>query len=370
MRFADFARTYGNGGWYADFRPPLISEPAGRWIGSLFPAYRYDRPAPFATIGEGPLSALYAQYDTMYRDGASSDVYEFENVVLYDRTLYAHGTEGWEPLYETHREQEREFKRVPFSPEFLASAKHASNPLKHYFYVGTVGSENYAHWLVDDLPRIAALSALPKETTILIDGYFPAIDRARLDSIRAMMPDSAVGIIDKTSCFFFERLYYATPPSYHPFLKSPDAIATVATLAIRDTTAPRRLFVRRSALWRNMTDEAAVVDALTPLGFTPVSLENVPFAEQVLLFSNAQLVVGVAGAAMGNTIFSPPDIPVIYLAGEGFTDPFYWDLAAVKRQRYAVCTGAVEYPERPTFSPFELGSARIRELKELIAAVL
>ncbi len=348
------------------------SAEVGRAIATIFPTYSYARPQPFAVIGDRSreLEDLYAGYDARYRDGAAAELFEIPNAVLFDRTIYVVDGATWVPLYETHREQEREFKRLAFTPELLANARKPSDPAKRYLYIGTVGSENYAHWLVDDLPRSKALDVLGTGVTVLIDGYFPAIDRARYDSLLALQPSATIGIIDKAACYFFDRLYYVTPPSYHPFLKSPEAVACVASLAEHDSGAPRRLFVRRAGLWRNLANEEAVAQALAPLGFVPVSLENVPFSEQRQLFSNAEAIVGVSGAAMGNTIFAPSGIPVIYLAGERFTDPFYWDLAATKRHGYAVCFGTLEYEHRPTFSPFTFSGARIDELVALVAKVV
>jgi hypothetical protein len=65
---------------------------------------------------------------------------------------------------------------------------------------------------------------------------------------------------------------------------------------------------------------------------------------------------------MANTIFSPPSARLFYLAGEGFTDPWYWDLAAAKGQEYSVCFGAPWKPQRPSFSSFTADMASMRRL--------
>ena len=78
--------------------------------------------------------------------------------------------------------------------------------------------------------------------------------------------------------------------------------------------------------------------------------------------SNAEIVVGVSGAAMANTIFSPPGARLFYLAGEGFDDPWYWDLAAVKGHEYSVCFGTPWKPQAPSFSSFAVDLDQLREL--------
>ena len=103
----------------------------------------------------------------------------------------------------------------------------------------------------------------------------------------------------------------------------------------------RRLFVDRSpARGRTLANRAAIVAHLGALGFEVIDPETMNLREQMVLFSQAGLVVGIMGAAMTNTIFCPPGAELIYLAaGEDWIEPFYWDLAAIGHHRYAVVFG-------------------------------
>jgi hypothetical protein len=65
---------------------------------------------------------------------------------------------------------------------------------------------------------------------------------------------------------------------------------------------------------------------------------------------------------MVNTLFAPPRARVYYLAGTGFIDPFYWDLAATRGDEYRVCFGTPWKPEQPTFSSFTIEDAQLAQL--------
>lgn len=371
-RSCDFDRLYAHGGW---IDPPLAANdvlPAGQWVADIYPPYAYDRPLPEAILSDDAdtIVKTYREWNATYHSGAATSLFAFEHAVIFDRTIYVPVDGEWIPVHETHRAFERSLKPLPFSPELLANARRAINPDAAFLYVGTVGSENYAHWLVDDLPRLRPRGLIKGPITVLIDRYFYEMDRARFDSLLAFAgKDTTVTFLDKSACYFFDRLYYVTPPTYHPFLKSPEAVQAVASLARRGA-GPTRLFVARNALWRNLLNVEEVGTPLKALGFTAVITEGSTFEEQRALFADAEIIVGVSGASMGNTIFTPRGIPVVYLAGEGFTDPFYWDLASIKEQRYFACFGDLEHRAQPTFSSFRLSRDRVAALIDLVRSLL
>jgi len=50
------------------------------------------------------------------------------------------------------------------------------------------------------------------------------------------------------------------------------------------------------------------------------------FEEQIFIFSQAKVVVGILGAAMTNTVFSPRTAQVIMLTPDSITVIFFWIL--------------------------------------------
>ncbi len=128
-----------------------------------------------------------------------------------------------------------------------------------YFYLGSVGSFNYGHWLVDDLPRLEGFFVLRRRhpgriITILLPGYDPQIDevRRRMIALTLGRDDRWRAVFyDRTRVYAFPHLYFATPCSQEPYGKSPEAVAAVRSrlLGAPAWPAPRRL----SAGWGRAT---------------------------------------------------------------------------------------------------------------------
>jgi capsular polysaccharide biosynthesis protein len=142
------------------------------------------------------------------------------------------------------------------------------------------------------------------------------------------------------AAYFFPRLFFVSPSSYHPFVKCPQGVAFLrdhflaqaTRLAINagdpaNAAGGKRLFVTRRALWRNVVNLDEVIASFLAFDFEIVELERLSFVEQVRTFSQAEVVVGVMGAGMANVVFSPEGAVIVYLAPEGWKDPFFWDLA-------------------------------------------
>jgi hypothetical protein len=97
----------------------------------------------------------------------------------------------------------------------------------------------------------------------------------------------------------------------------------------------RRLFVsRRDASKRRVANEAPLLTALRPLGFELIVPGGLTFAEQVTMFSSAELVVGPHGAGLANALFMPRGGAVLELNHTSFRRPYYRRLAQTLALRY------------------------------------
>lgn len=374
----DFARLYGAGGLHETGATGDELDPAGAlgsWIASVYPPYAYAR-SPLERVGglgaaeAGALRAQYAAWNRQFASGAGCELFELRGALLYDRTLYRVQAGALVAVYETHRRLDRHWKTV-LEPAMLDDVLAARDDAKDRLYLGSVGSENYAHWLVDDLARARALDRradplAPAE--LILDGYFPAIDDVRAQTLRAYLGNRTnleITFIDKRRPHYFPRLLYATPTTYHPFLKSPEAVQDLYERlnTVPAASAPERLFIGRRALWRNLINKNEVAGYFEDRGFTiaTIDLDSHTFEEQRRLFARAKQIVAVSGAAMANSIFAPPGATVIYLAPRGFNDPYYWDLAAVKQHRYCVCFGTPRAAHAPEFSSFTVAREQLDE---------
>lgn len=374
----DLARLYESGGLYEPPPSDGTIGNLGRWIEEVYPRYSYSRPLPAhvlcadAGVPES-LERYYSALNDRFVVGARTGLFELVNVILFDRTLYAVVPPGKiVAVFESDRQVDRPWK----SDLDVALLKHARKPTSSdapHVYFSSVGSTNYGHWIVDDLTRAKGVFSLPPsagKVVVVLDRYFDRMDDMRAMSLTALLtdgPDGEIVYIDKDVPYFFERLYYVSPSSYPPVLKSPEALRFLyQRLALPSGDAPQRIFLNREASWRKLLNHGEVSEFFTKLGFTSVSIgfATLTFDEQRRLFANAEIVVGVSGAAMVNTAFCPPGTKVVYLAGEGFVDPWYWDLAAIKGHEYSVCFGTPWRREAPNFASFTVEPCQLSAIAE------
>jgi capsular polysaccharide biosynthesis protein len=199
------------------------------------------------------------------------------------------------------------------------------------------GFANYGHWLVEILPRLKlALEFLPEDTIIAVGHSEGQMRKVTLDTLKVLgIAPERVRIVEGLSRF--RKLYYVSPLTRHSEYISPYVVRFLAETYKPKSSGrkSRHLYVSRSdAQFRRLLNEYEVLDYLRPLGFEVIHPGQMSFEAQVRCFSEAELVVGVAGAAMTNIVFAPSGIPVIILHPSTMKDPFFWELAGLNKQRY------------------------------------
>jgi capsular polysaccharide biosynthesis protein len=106
-----------------------------------------------------------------------------------------------------------------------------------------------------------------------------------------------------------------------------------------------RLYLNRSrAHHRRVINEPEVVDLLESYDFRNVTLENLPFAQQLQLLSAAEFVCAPHGAGLTNLAFCHPGTRVLELLSPTDVSPVYWNLASELGHIYAYLIGEGERP--------------------------
>ncbi|MDE2402196.1 MAG: glycosyltransferase family 61 protein [Burkholderiales bacterium] len=212
-------------------------------------------------------------------------------------------------------------------------------------------ASNYAHWLTEVLPRIVLYMRSSNSTGIPL-----IVDAGLHPNIYESLSIAAGGnrfiyALPKDGCVRVSNLDVVTPTGYVPFAAraprlpghshgvfSPQALLAVREAFRRLMSSPstaygRRIYVRRNAGLRKLINDQEISNLLSAAGFDIVSPEQLSFAEQVRLFSGAELVIGPTGAAMANLIFCQPGARVHVLMAQHPEMPYwYW-------QRMADCVG-------------------------------
>ncbi len=330
----------------------------------IFPSFRYERDTSERLILAGAEAEREARdhmrfVNDMFHGGPSTRLVKLRDVFVHEDRILAVRQDEVFVVAETSRRNDE--GPVPFAEptarELRASATAvaAANPL----YIGSAGFKNYGHWLLDDLPRVAALPHIMRKSgrgaDIVLRQSNPTLDDTKRASIHLAAPAGSVAstrFTPRDSVLHFDELWFVTPPTLHTALKSHDAFRLIHDVARRLAGGrPSRtdaIFVaRQHGYGRILVNENEVLDALRPLNVEVVHPDRMSFVQQATLFVGARVVVGSMGAAMTNLVFSEPGVRAIHLAPDGWTEPFYWDLACAAGQQYRAIYG----PSQPDCTP-------------------
>jgi Glycosyltransferase 61 len=196
---------------------------------------------------------------------------------------------------------------------------------------------NYYHWMIELLPRLQLLDEHPEliDLPLIVPAEAPGFLR---ETLRLSGYLNQVQFIQR-GVQRFDSLYIPSllsPPS-HP---SPKAVSWLREklAAWRFPGAPtkhRRIYIsRRDAPTRYATNEDEVVEMLARFGFVAVKLSDYTVIQQIRLFSEAHIIVGLHGAGLANLAFCFPGTYVLELFLTGwFTNAFY-HISLIQKLRY------------------------------------
>lgn len=156
----------------------------------------------------------------------------------------------------------------------------------------------YWHWLFEVLPRLGMIEKVGKkpERYYLQNRYH--FQRESLDLLGVVSPEA---IIDSDQFPIISASKLLIP--CHQIIGN---YPTWACQFLRDRFLPdavksnenTRIYIsRKNAEHRRVTNESEIIDLLKTYGIVSVELEDLPFAEQINNFYNAEVVVGPHGGA-------------------------------------------------------------------------
>lgn len=217
---------------------------------------------------------------------------------------------------------------------------------------------NYVHWLTETLPKLALIDGIDayRDVPYIIDaGLHPNI----LESVHHINSRGRSVIqLGRGEMLAVDKLVAISPVAYVPFdfkpgitpdkldinpgsaLYSPDGLQRVRQLMVARLgetagTPKRRLFLRRTGKSRQINNSIEIEAMVREHGFEIIEPETLSFAEQVRLFSSAELIVSQGGAALGNIIFAPAGCHVIVLTtwSPYIIHYYFSNLASIMEQR-------------------------------------
>lgn len=303
---------------------------------------------------ESPLEELAARraVPAVYR-AANTDVKRLHDAWVETRMCVAI-TSNHEYVVDTlrsHRQAEECGYRKVGPNEFVLPEREVVELEGRALLVGLPVGRNYFHWLFEGVARwLLALDEIDVDTRLLIP-EIGAMERSALEA--AGVPEDRLEVMPREHLLRVQELLVAPRGVRSSVRIIPAAVRALRDLVPSDREARERLFISRSgASRRRLVNEDETLAVLERHGFRAVRTERMSVREQWELFSTAEVVVGVHGAGLTNTVFAPAGATLVELQPpqlDAARVVLYWNLAAAAGQRYVqvVCPEGPDQADTP-----------------------
>lgn len=231
-------------------------------------------------------------------------------------------------------------------------AMKAVQPARHFedaLYVGTRAPYNWYHWIANVLPAldVANQGDLPVHIPLLVPEEVQKVSQM-LEALEIFLAGREVVWLGLDELVSVSNLYWADSPvddapfavaaaERRPLRLHPVAMEQFRARVIDSVgrhipagSRPSRIFLARRPHSARPYNSDEVEGWALHEGFEPVYLEELSFAEQVALFSEATHIVGPTGAAFSNILFAGPSLRALRLHGGAHDyENYFANLAAV-----------------------------------------
>lgn len=189
------------------------------------------------------------------------------------------------------------------------------------FLLATVWGSNYAHWLMDSLPRLSGVTFGGER--LLLGSAISNFQKKSLSLLGFHDDDIYLSEKNLVRCRQL-RVHIAAPASGVPH---PVCLADLRQRLQKTVSSAhsknRRLYITRQSTRRKILNHQEIQPVLDEFGFETINPAEMDFKEQVHAFSDASAILGVHGAGTMNTLFAPSGSRLIEIY-----NPMVWDHAA------------------------------------------
>ena len=211
-------------------------------------------------------------------------------------------------------------------------------------------SNYYYHTLIENLPAILKLHKTNPELKILVKKDAPGWVYEMLDYFSVPF---------KCCEHRFVKISELEVLTSSRGIASTDVDALRSKLAGSNRNIKTRLILTRGNLPRgNPAQEKELYSLLKGFGFTEFDAAGLTFSQQVNIYSNAEFIVGFAGAALANIVWASPNTKVFEIFNHPYRINVYASLASAANLDYASSEWQESQvmPATEILDFFELGS--------------
>ncbi len=191
----------------------------------------------------------------------------------------------------------RESSEWPSETEIIRERSPRGIPKQRLSNVGLgLPNSGYYHWLSEDLPNF------------LVNKKIPVVQNRDLSILnKSVMEFQGIDSIQTDKWIMVESLTFITKNQDLGYIH-PESIKVLRNFSERVVGQGKkkidRIYISRKDFRRTIVGESLIEDYLSAKGFLIVRAEVLSFAEQIQLFSDAKLIIGIHGAGFTNAIWS------------------------------------------------------------------
>lgn len=200
--------------------------------------------------------------------------------------------------------------------------------------IATTQGVGYGHWLLEELPRLLSSDLTECDALLANVRENFAVEALKYHGFRGrVLP------VRRDHHLQCEQLVVPSLPGPAGW-PTPEVVRLVTAFAAKLRSEnveglSERIYISRArAKRRRISNEDPLWARLKARGFSKVHLEDLTWAEQIVLFRAAKEIVSAHGAGMANVIFCEKGTRVVELFHRRYLNPCYWRLSALAELDY------------------------------------
>ncbi|MEZ4826291.1 MAG: glycosyltransferase family 61 protein [Bacteroidia bacterium] len=227
----------------------------------------------------------------------------------------------------------------------------------HYFpgkavNLTTVKGEQFFHWILDLLPKLAIMRAAGINCN-MVDYVIVNSTKSRFmrETLQlAGVPMEKIITTDDHPHIKVDELIVPSRPAKtgNPPAWSIEFLRDLFLPTIPEDTShlPKKIYISRAkAPVRLVKNEAEIMDYVKTIGFTPVLLEDFSITDQVAMFAGAEAIIAPHGAGLTHLSFCKPGTKIIEFFSPLYVNACFYSLASVVNLDYYYLLGEGKNPK-------------------------
>ena len=235
--------------------------------------------------------------------------------------------------------------------------------------MGDYDSNNYSHWLLDELPRLGLAGQAITGGDFFVavrrlskPFQFETLRRCGIEEKNIIQIDD-FSAIQARNLIVFNDVASDTIPAHHGAMPVIDWLRRQLPLQKKPATPAKIYLARDDAMGRRIVQDEALSHLLSKKGYQRIVMGSLPVSQQVALFAGATHIIAPHGAGLANLVFSPPGQQVIEIFPKSYGTPSAFILATAIGGQYATFVADTTIPgARPQLDDMMIDADRFLSL--------